>query len=114
MIDVQRVKIDNEAIFVGEKYHFEVTVDIANLRPEDIGVEMVIAQQIVGGGKVNVTRTIGLKHTKTEGSRVPTHWIYVPDEAGTFDVALRLFPYNPAPAPSHGFCIGKVGLANLA
>lgn len=64
VIDVQRVRIDDEAIFVGEKYHFEVTVDIANLRPEDIGVEMVIAQQIVGGGKVNVTRTIGLNTPK--------------------------------------------------
>ena len=95
VIDVQRVRIDDEAIFVGEKYHFEVTVDIANLRPEDIGVEMVIAQQIVGGGKVNVTRTIGLKHTKTDGSRVTYALDYVPGEAGTFDVALRLYPYNP-------------------
>ena len=95
MIDVQRVRIDDEAIFVGEKYHFEVTVDIANLRPEDIGVEMVIAQQIVGGGKVNVTRTIGLKHTKTDGSRVTYALDYGPGEAGTFDVALRLYPYNP-------------------
>ena len=95
VIDVQRVRIDDEAIFVGEKYHFEVTVDIANLRPEDIGVEMVIAQQIVVGGKVNVTRTIGLKHTKTDGSRVTYALDYVPGEAGTFDVALRLYPYNP-------------------
>ena len=87
--------IDDEAIFVGEKYHFEVTVDIANLRPEDIGVEMVIAQQIVGGGKVNVTRTIGLKHTKTDGSRVTYALDYVPGEAGTFDVALRIYPSNP-------------------
>jgi len=95
VIDVQRVRIDDEAIFVGEKYHFEVTVDIANLRPEDIGVEMVIAQQIVGGGKVNVTRTIGLKHTKTDGSRVTYALDYVPGEAGTFDVALLLYPSTP-------------------
>mgnify|MGYP000764290660 FL=1 len=95
MIDVQRVKIDNKAIFVGEKYHFEVTVDIVSLRPEDIGVEMVIAQQIVGGQNANVMHTIGLKHTKTEGSRVTYALDYTPDEAGTFDVALRIFPENP-------------------
>mgnify|MGYP002571280881 FL=1 len=95
VIDVQRVKIDNKAIFVGEKYHFEVTVDIVSLRPEDIGVEMVIAQQIVGGQNANVMRTIGLKHTKTEGSRVTYALDYTPDEAGTFDVALRIFPENP-------------------
>ena len=93
--DQIRVKIDNKAIFVGEKYHFEVTVDIASLRPEDIGVEMVIAQQIVGGQNANVMHTIGLKHTKTEGSRVTYALDYTPDEAGTFDVALRIFPVNP-------------------
>ena len=36
-----------------------------------------------------------LKHTKTEGSRVTYALDYTPDEAGTFDVALRIFPVNP-------------------
>ena len=49
----------------------------------------------VGGQNANVMRTIGLKHTKTEGSRVTYALDYTPDEAGTFDVALRIFPENP-------------------
>ena len=89
------MKIDNKAIFVGEKYHFEVTVDIVSLRPEDIGVEMVVARQIVGGQSVNVTRTIQLERTKADGSRVTYSLDYTPDEAGTFDVALRIYPSNP-------------------
>ena len=63
------VMIDKEAVCVGEKYHFAVTVDVANLRPEDIGVEMVVAQQIVGGQSVNVTRTIQLARRPTEAGR---------------------------------------------
>ena len=94
-VDVQRVKIDKEAVFVGETYHFSVTVDIANLRPEDIGVEMVLARQIVGGQTVNVTRTIQLERTKIDGSLVTYTLDYTPDEAGTFDVALRIYPSNP-------------------
>ncbi len=94
-VDVQRVKIDKEAVYVGEKYHFSVTVDIANLRPEDIGVEMVLARQIVGGQSVNVTRTIPLEQTKIDGSLVTYALDYTPDEAGTFDVALRIYPSNP-------------------
>ena len=94
-VDVQRVKIDKEAVCVGEKYLFSVTVDIANLRPEDIGVEMVIARQIVGGQTVNVTRTIQLERTKIDGSLVTYALEYTPDEAGTFDVALRIYPSNP-------------------
>ena len=95
IVDVQRVKIDKEAVVVGEKYHFEVTLDIANLRPEDIGVEMVVAQQIVTGQPVNVSRTVQLERTKTEGSLVTYALDYMPDETGTFDVALRVYPNNP-------------------
>lgn len=95
VVDVQRIKIDKEAVYVGEKYHFAVTVDIANLRPEDIGVEMVLARQIVGGQTVNVTRTIQLEQIKVEGSLVTYALDYTPDAAGTFDVALRIYPNNP-------------------
>jgi len=94
VVDVQRVKIDKEAVFVGETYRFEVKLDIANLRPEDIGVEMVIAKQIVGGQSVNVTRTVGLERSKAEGSLVTYALDYTPSETGTYDVALRVFPQN--------------------
>ncbi len=93
--DVQRVKIDKEAVSVGEKYHFEVTVDVAGLQPEDIGVEMVIARQIIGHEGVNVVRTEPLVRTKTDEGRVTYALDFTPDEAGTFDVALRIYPSNP-------------------
>ncbi len=94
VVDVQRVKIDKEAVFVGETYHFEVKLDMASLRPEDLGVEMVIAQQIVGGQSVNVSRTVELDCTHVEGSLATYTLDYTPDETGTYDVALRVFPQN--------------------
>ena len=95
VVNTERVRIEQEAIYVGEKYRFEVTLDIQNLRPEDIGVEMVVAQQIVGNAGVNVNRTIALGRTKVEGSHVTYALDYTPEEAGTFDYALRIFPQNP-------------------
>ena len=94
VVDVQRVKIDKGAVFVGERYHFEVTLDVATLSAEDIGVEMVVAQQIVGGESVNVVRTVELVRTKVEGSQVTYSLDYTPEETGTYDVALRIFPSN--------------------
>ena len=94
VVDVERVKIEKEAVYVGEKYRFEVKLDIANLRPEDLGVEMVIAQQIVGNDAVNVARTVGLECSKVEGNLVTYTLDYAPDSTGTFDVALRVFPRN--------------------
>ncbi|MBQ5718687.1 MAG: alpha-glucan family phosphorylase, partial [Alistipes sp.] len=94
VVNTERVRIDQEAVFVGEKYHFEVTLDVASLDPKDIGVEMVVAQQIVGRESVDVKRTIALKQTNVEGSFVTYALDYMPDEAGTFDYALRIFPQN--------------------
>ncbi len=94
VVDVQRVNIDKAAVYVGEKYHFEVTLDLANLSSEDIGVEMVVAQQIVGNAPVNVARTVQLVCTKTEGSQATYALDYTPVETGTYDIALRIFPQN--------------------
>ena len=95
VVDVQRVKIDNEAIFVGSTYRFEVTLDVGSLRAEDIGVELVVAQQIVGGRSVEVVATQPLHRTGAEGSRVTYALDYVPDRTGTFDVAMRIHPTHP-------------------
>ncbi len=95
VVDVKRIMMGEKAVCVGEKYHFEVTVDIANLRPEDIGVEMVVARQIVGGEGINVSQTIELARTHSESSLVTYVLDFTPEEAGTFDTALRIFPTNP-------------------
>ncbi|MBR3846552.1 MAG: alpha-glucan family phosphorylase, partial [Alistipes sp.] len=94
VINTERVQLGQEAIFVGAKYRFAVTLDVQNLQPEDIGVEMVVAQQIVGKEQIDVKRTIALECTKVEGSLVTYTLEYTPDEAGTFDYALRVFPQN--------------------
>ncbi|MBO5686395.1 MAG: alpha-glucan family phosphorylase, partial [Alistipes sp.] len=107
VINTERVQLDQEAIFVGSKYRFEVTLDIPNLNPEDIGVEMVVAQQIVGHASVDVKRTIALERTKVEGSQVTYTLEYTPDEAGTFDYALRIFPQNAHLAHRMDFALVK-------
>ncbi len=95
VVDVQRVKIDNRAICVGSKNHFEVVLNIDTLAPEDIGVELVVARQIVGGESAEVVQTIPLERVKVEGNCVTYALDYMPEQAGTFDVALRVHPENP-------------------
>lgn len=95
VVDVQRVKIDNEAIYVGETYRFGVTLNIADLNPDDIGIELVLAKQIVGGQSVNVIETTELVRTGVEGKLVTYTLDYSPAKTGTFDMALRVFPKNP-------------------
>jgi phosphorylase/glycogen(starch) synthase len=86
--------LDNEAIFVDKKYLYEVTLNIANLKPEDIGVELVVAKQIEAGEAVNVVATQALEVKNVEGNEVTFSIDYTPSRTGSFDVALRVYPKN--------------------
>ena len=55
--DVKRAEIESEAMYVGKKYHFELTIDLAGLQKEDIGAELVVATQIEAGQAANVVET---------------------------------------------------------
>lgn len=61
-----------EAVCVRRKYRFSVTVtvNIANLRPEDISVEMVIARQIVSRQSVSIVTRSGSKACRTDNNLV--------------------------------------------
>ncbi|MEF9950680.1 MAG: hypothetical protein RR752_05830, partial [Mucinivorans sp.] len=75
-------------------YHFELTIHVAGLRAEDIGAELVLAQQIEYGQSINVVATIELSHVRTNGDLETYTLDYTPDRTGSFDVALRIFPKN--------------------
>ncbi len=94
LVEVKRACIDTAAIMVGEPYHFEVTLDIANLQPKDIGVELVVAKQLEYGQSTHVETSAELKVSKAVGNLVTYSLDYVPERTGMFDVALRIFPKN--------------------
>ena len=95
IVEVKQAKIDREAMFVGEHYPFEIKIDVADLRPEDIGAELVVAKQIEYGQPVNVIETVPLERTAVEGTTVTYALDYRSGRSGSFDVALRIYPSNP-------------------
>ena len=94
ILNVQRVELDNEAIFVDKKYHYEVTLDMANLTADDLGVEVVVAKQIESGESVNVVSTKALEIKSVNGNEITFSIDYTPERTGSFDVALRVYPKN--------------------
>jgi phosphorylase/glycogen(starch) synthase len=94
VLNTQRVELDSEAIFVDKKYLYEVTLDVANLSAEDLGVELVVAKQIEAGESVNVVATKALEVKSINGSEVTFAIDYTPTRTGSFDVALRVYPKN--------------------
>ena len=94
ILDVKRAELDSEAMFVGKKYHFELTIDLAGLSKEDIGAELVVATQIEAGQAANIVETCRLECIAAEGNKVTLALDYEPEHTGMFDVALRIFPSN--------------------
>ena len=92
--DVKRAEIESEAMYVGKKYHFQLTIDLAGLAKEDIGAELVVATQIEAGQAANVVETRRLEVVAEEGNTVTLALDYAPEHTGMFDVALRVFPTN--------------------
>lgn len=95
VIDVQRARVGDKPIYVERSYHFELTLDLAGLAPEDVGAELVIARPVESGRVVEVIRAIPLIREQVSADRVTYALDYAPDQAGMFDVALRVFPQNP-------------------
>ena len=60
-----------------------------------VGAELVVARPVEPDRVVEVIRTVPLSQVQVSGSQVTFALDYVPEQAGMFDMALRIFPQNP-------------------
>ena len=79
---------------VGNPYRFEVKVDVAALSKDDIGVEVVLANQIEQGRAVKIVSTHEMSVSNVEGSLVTYTIDMTPAQTGSYDVAIRVFAKN--------------------
>jgi phosphorylase/glycogen(starch) synthase len=108
-IDVVSVNIPDSTqkpMILGESFKAEVVLDMNELSPEDVGIEVLF------GKKVNdvVNEPILIKELEVISSdgEVVTFGCEVPfDEAGVYDFAFRLFPKNELRAHRQDFSLVK-------
>ncbi len=91
---VQQIDMGKETILVDHKYNVEVVVNTAGLRGEELGVELLLANQINAEGNVNIVDKRELSLVRTEGDLAYYSIDMEPHATGTFDVAFRVFPKN--------------------
>lgn len=94
VIETKQFNVSKEAIVAGVSYNLEVTVDISDLKPEDVGVEILIAEQIMEGGKIKIRNRFQFTPISVEGSIVKYRLENAPENTGTFDVAFRVYAKN--------------------
>ncbi|HNT42182.1 MAG TPA: DUF3417 domain-containing protein, partial [Tenuifilaceae bacterium] len=76
------------------EYTAEVILDMGSLGPDEIGVEMVLAD-LIEGGEVKVKRVHEFQVQAVEGSRVTYRLNLIPVEPGAFECGIRIYPKNP-------------------
>lgn len=94
VLSVKQFEPNQENIVVGQKYCASVELDVRDLKPEEVGVELVVVNPIEGN-KVSLKYKQQFDLTSVEGSRAIYTIIMLPTEPGTFDAGIRIYAKHP-------------------
>ena len=94
-IKVADFKVPNrneQLISIGKTYKGEITLELGDLRPEDVGVELVVAQQ--KDDKFKVLSTTEFTVVAQEGNKATYQLEIASEYPGALHLAIRIFPKN--------------------
>lgn len=95
LVDLQQYSVDRGVIMIGHNYDINVTLDVGNLKSEDIGIELIVAEHILNDDNVKVVEKTQLNLIRQEGSLAYYGISASPQIIGNFDHAIRIYPKNP-------------------
>ena len=91
---------------LGESFQAEIVLDLAELSPEDIGIEILFGKKI--NDEVKEPILISEMHLNKSDRNIATFTCDIPfNHAGVYDFTLRLFPKNPQLPHRQDFSIVK-------
>jgi phosphorylase/glycogen(starch) synthase len=93
IISAEQFDTSRQAIVLGKEYSSEVIIDLGSLMPDDIGVELVIADMTMDN-EVAIKRTQEFDLENVEGKRATFRLNLVPLEPGVFDTGIRVYAKN--------------------
>ncbi len=97
-IDVVSIKhpdVSREAVELGNSYSAEVILDLNELSPEDIGVELVIADLVGENNIPRISLTQEFELVKNEDNLAYYKTELTPKKPGVFEFGIRIFPKHP-------------------
>lgn len=91
-VELHQYDMGKTAVVMGETYTLEAIVDIDGLDPNDIGVELVLAEE--NNDKIKVINTVPYELISVDGSLATYRLLNTPENTGSYDVATRIYPKN--------------------
>ena len=92
VVSADRINTAKETIVLGKKYDLEIILNIGLLKPEDVGIEIVFAEN--KNNKIVVCRTQEFKTSSIEGNVVTYKTTLEMDTPGIYTSGYRVFPKN--------------------
>jgi glycogen phosphorylase/synthase len=95
VLSVKYPDVSQEDIILAKKYGSEVVLDLNEINPSDVGVELVIASFDKDESKLKIIFSQEFELVKTENKIAHYKIEVVPTKPGIFDLGVRIFPKNP-------------------
>ncbi len=94
VVETKRFDPVHEAICEGHKYELEVSIDLAGLSAQDIGVELLVAEASNQEAHTKVHHTSQFSCMGVDNGIARFHLENEPELSGSYDVAIRIYPNN--------------------
>lgn len=105
VIRVEGLSMGNLTVETGREYSSTVVLDLPDLSPDDVGVELVQTILRPGDDSVQVHSVVPYQFVRKEGTRAVYRAVMRPEEPGAFDVAVRLYAKSPLLPSRMDFCL---------
>ncbi len=94
VVSVQYPDMNKHSITMGSSYHGELVLDLKTLKPDEIGVELIIGDRESENEPYKLISKQEFKVERSEGSKVWYLLETTPTEPGIFDYGIRIYPKN--------------------
>lgn len=95
VVEIKHPDVSKEALELGSAYTAEVTLDLNELSPEDIGIEVVLAEPQENERPQKIVFTQEFQLVKAENQLAYYKTEIVPKKAGAYEMGIRIFPKHP-------------------
>lgn len=93
VITAAQFDTSRQAIVLGKEYTSEVVLDLGSLQPNEVGVELVIAE-LVENGDVTIKHSQEFDLENVDGTRATYRLTLVPTDPGVYDSGIRVYAKN--------------------